>query len=159
MSTATPPTGKRTIQRGIRGSSGTGRQSRGRRIQPSHGGPRPRVLVAGAGVAGLETLLALRALAGDRIDVTLLAPELKFVNSSLSVAQPFTPRRARGIRIEDIAIELGASWHRGTLDRVEHARRRAVTRDGDRLAYEMLVLAVGARPGRAMEFNGRSDIS
>ena len=163
MSTATPPTGKRTIQRGIRGSSGTGRQSRGRRIQPSHGGPRPRVLVAGAGVAGLETLLALRALAGDRIHVTLLAPELKFVNSSLSVAQPFTPRRARGIRIEDIAIELGASWHRGTLDRVEHARRRAVTRDGDRRAYEMLVLAVGARPGRAwnstdvLTFRGGND--
>jgi sulfide:quinone oxidoreductase len=121
------------------------------------------VLVAGAGVAGLETLLALRALAGDRIDVTLLAPELKFVNSSMSAAQPFTPRRARGVRIQDIAIELGARWHRGTLDRVEHARRRAVTRDDDRLAYEMLVLAVGARPGRAwnstdvLTFHGGND--
>ena len=28
---------------------------------------RPRVLIAGAGVAGLETLLALRALPGDRV--------------------------------------------------------------------------------------------
>ena len=148
MSTATPPTSKRTIQRGIRGSGATRRQTRGGRTRPSHRGARPRVLIAGAGVAGLETLLALRALAGDRIDVTLLAPELKFVNSSMSVAQPFIPRRARGVRIEDIAIELGARWLRGTLDRVEHARRRGVTRDGDRLAYEMLVLAVGARPGR-----------
>jgi hypothetical protein len=31
-------------------------------------------LVAGGGVAGLEVLLALRALAGDRIDLTLVAP-------------------------------------------------------------------------------------
>ena len=124
---------------------------------------RPRVLVAGAGVAGLETLLALRALAGDRIDVTLLAPELKFVNSSMSTAQPFAPRRVRGVRIENIAIELRARWHRGTLDRVDHARRRAVTRDGDRLPYEMLVLAVGARPGRewrstdVLTFHGGND--
>jgi NADPH-dependent 2,4-dienoyl-CoA reductase/sulfur reductase-like enzyme len=34
----------------------------------------PRVLIAGGGVAGLETLLALRALAGDRVDITILAP-------------------------------------------------------------------------------------
>ena len=39
----------------------------------------PRVLVAGGGVAGLETLLALRALAGDRVDITLVAPELRFI--------------------------------------------------------------------------------
>ena len=34
-----------------------------------------RVLIAGGGVAGLETLLALRALAGDLVDLELLAPE------------------------------------------------------------------------------------
>jgi len=63
--------------------------------------------------------------------------------------QRFVPNVLPGGQlIEDISIELGARWLRGTLDRVEHARRRAVTRDGDRLAYEMLVLALGARPGR-----------
>ena len=35
---------------------------------------RPHVLIAGGGVAGLETLLALRALAADRVDITILAP-------------------------------------------------------------------------------------
>jgi hypothetical protein len=39
---------------------------------------RARVLIAGGGVAGLETLLALRALAADRVETTILAPELKF---------------------------------------------------------------------------------
>ena len=60
---------------------------------------RPRVLIAGGGVAGLETLLALRALAADRVDITILAPELKFVNRSMAVDQPFKRQRARGIRL------------------------------------------------------------
>ena len=34
------------------------------------------MLIAGGGVAGLETLLALRALAPDRLDITILAPDL-----------------------------------------------------------------------------------
>ena len=45
---------------------------------------RPHVLIAGGGVAGLEALLALRALAADRVDVGILAPELKFVNRAMS---------------------------------------------------------------------------
>jgi sulfide:quinone oxidoreductase len=51
---------------------------------------RRRVLIAGGGVAGLETLLALRALAADRLEVTLLAPELKFVNRSTLMHIPRT---------------------------------------------------------------------
>jgi Aconitase C-terminal domain len=53
-----------------------------------------RVLIAGGGVAGLETLLALRALAGDRLDITILAPELEFVNS-LDVRGPALRDAAR----------------------------------------------------------------
>ena len=123
----------------------------------------PHVLIAGGGVAGLETLLALRALAADRVDITILAPELKFVNRSMSAQQPFTVQRVRGFRLEDTAAELGAHWHRGTLDRVEHARHRAVTRNGDELAYDTLVLALGAHPKREWEsqdvltYHGRRD--
>jgi sulfide:quinone oxidoreductase len=106
---------------------------------------RLRVLVAGGGVAGLETLLALRALAGDRVEVTIVAPELKFINRAMAVDQPFKRQRVRGIRLEDVAAEFGARWHRGALDRVEHARRRGVTKAGDELPYDVLVLAIGAR--------------
>ena len=35
---------------------------------------RHRVVIAGAGVAGLEALVALHGLAGDRVDVTLVSP-------------------------------------------------------------------------------------
>jgi sulfide:quinone oxidoreductase len=105
-----------------------------------------RVLIAGGGVAGLETLLALRALAGDRVDITVLAPELKFVNRSMAVDQPFKPQRVRGLRLEATAAEFGARWHHGALDRVEPDRHVVVTKDHDELAYDRLVLALGAHP-------------
>jgi sulfide:quinone oxidoreductase len=38
-----------------------------------------RVLIAGGGAAGLETMMALRALAGERVDLTLVAPDDEFV--------------------------------------------------------------------------------
>jgi sulfide:quinone oxidoreductase len=58
---------------------------------------------------------------------------------------PFKDHRVHGVRMEDIAAELGAHWLRRTLDRVSHEERVAVTKDGMELPYEMLVLAVGAR--------------
>jgi sulfide:quinone oxidoreductase len=115
---------------------------------------RPRVVIAGGGVAGLETLLALRALAGGRVDLTLVAPELRFVNRSMSVDQPFRTQRVRGVKLEDIAAEHGARWHRGALDRVERKRRVIVTKAGHELAYDMLVLALGARPEREWHTDG-----
>ena len=36
------------------------------------------IVIAGGGVAGLEALLALQALAGDRVALTLIAPEPDF---------------------------------------------------------------------------------
>jgi sulfide:quinone oxidoreductase len=109
---------------------------------------RPRVVIAGGGVAGLETLLALHSLAGDRVEITLVEPELTFVNRSMAVREPFKGSGARGVRTEDIAAECGAHWVRRMLDRVAHEERVAVTTDGLRLPYDMLVLAVGARrPG------------
>jgi sulfide:quinone oxidoreductase len=121
------------------------------------------VLIAGGGVAGLETLLALRALAADRVDVSILAPELKFLNRAMSAQQPFRVQRLRGLRLEDTAAELGARWHRGTLDRVVHEQHRVVTRDGESLRYDTLVLALGAHPKREWEsedvltYHGRPD--
>jgi sulfide:quinone oxidoreductase len=115
---------------------------------PRNPSRRQRVLIAGGGVAGLETLLALRALAADRLDITLLAPELKFVNLSMSVDQPFKLQRGRGLRLKDTAAEFGAHWHQGTLDRVEPGQHLVFTRDGEELPYDMLVLALGAHPER-----------
>jgi sulfide:quinone oxidoreductase len=144
--------GRRPGQRGkaVRAAS-AGRSAANAAISPppsAQKSARPRVLIAGGGVAGLETLLALRALAPDRVDITILAPELKFMNRSMAVEQPFKVQRGRGLRLEDTAAELGARWHRGALDRAEPGQHRVVTKDGDELPYDRLVLALGAHPER-----------
>jgi sulfide:quinone oxidoreductase len=115
---------------------------------------RPRVLIAGGGVAGLETLLALRALAGDRVDITLLAPEAKFVNRSMAVDEPSAIRSPRALRLRETAAAFDATWHRGSLERVEPERRMVITRHGTQLPYDRLVLALGARSEREWRSEG-----
>jgi sulfide:quinone oxidoreductase len=48
-----------------------------------------RALIVGGGVAGLEAALALRDLAGDRVQTTLLSPDPDFVYRPMTVREPF----------------------------------------------------------------------
>jgi len=61
---------------------------------------RPHVLIAGAGVAGLEAVLALRASLGDNVDITIVSPETKFVNSSMALNEPSNPSADTVLRSE-----------------------------------------------------------
>ena len=109
-------------------------------------GNRPaQVLVAGGGVAGLETCFALRDLAGDRVECTILTPEREFVYRPMAVAEPFARGRAQRVGLDRIAEDAGARLVQGSLAEVDDAQRTAVTAAGDRLAYDYLVVAVGAR--------------
>jgi sulfide:quinone oxidoreductase len=103
-----------------------------------------QVLVAGGGVAGLETCLALRDLAGDRAQCTLLTPEEEFVYRPMAVAEPFARGRAQRRRLDRIAADAGARLLQGALAEVVDAERVAVTAAGDRVHYDALVVAVGA---------------
>ena len=67
-----------------------------------------RVVVAGGGIAALEVLAGLGALAGERVDVTLLAPDRSFSYRPLSTAVPFTFRDERTRTLEELADGLGA---------------------------------------------------
>jgi sulfide:quinone oxidoreductase len=124
---------------------------------------RPDVLIAGAGVAGLEAVLALRALLGDTVDITIVSPETKFVNSSMALNEPSKPQRRHGLALQDVAGDLAARWHRGSVRSVDAELRMVVTDGGMELAYDKLVLAVGARfaqPTRAkgvLTYHGRRD--
>jgi sulfide:quinone oxidoreductase len=104
------------------------------------------VVVVGAGVAGLETLLALRAAAGDRVEIVLLAPEAKFFNRSMAIDRPASTARVPGLRIRQITEYLRVEWLRGVLERVDPDRRVVSTSAGRELRYDRLVLAIGARP-------------
>jgi sulfide:quinone oxidoreductase len=106
---------------------------------------RKRVLIAGGGVAALEAMIALRDLADDVVDVTLVAPQPDFVYRPLSVAEPFCLGHAAHYPLAALASEFGAGVVRATLAEVDAAGHRAVLDDGSVLAYDALLIAIGAR--------------
>src|SRR5215207_3511508 len=103
-----------------------------------------RVLIAGGGVAGLEALLALRDLAGDRVALTLLAPEREFTYRPMAVAVPFARGHMQRRDLADVARATSAEFVRGELTEVDVPGRAAVLTDGRRLDYDALLVAVGA---------------
>jgi sulfide:quinone oxidoreductase len=103
-----------------------------------------KVLVAGGGVAGLEACLALRDLAGDRVECTLLSPDDDFVYRPMAVAEPFARGRVQREPLARIAEDAGARLVRGALAEVDDRAREVVTAAGDRVPYDALVVAVGA---------------
>ena len=103
-----------------------------------------RVLIAGAGVAGLETMLALDALAGDRLAVTLLDPGTDFLYRPMTVAQPFAAGHATRHALAELAAAAGAEHVRDGLAAVDPAAQVVHTAGGRSLAYDALVLALGA---------------
>jgi sulfide:quinone oxidoreductase len=106
------------------------------------------VAIAGSGVAGLEAALALRALAEDRVSVTLLAASSEFVYRPMRVREPFGYASARRYSLEKIARELGAGLVRDSLTWVDAARRVAHADECGALSYDALILALGARVQR-----------
>ena len=120
------------------------------------------VLIAGGGVAALEAMVALRSLAGDRVDVGLLAPDSDFFYRPLSVAEPFGAGQAHRFDLRSLAQGCGA-WHAlGSLVAVDGDRRSVRTSQGATFGYDVLLLAVGARPREAipgaLTFRGQLDV-
>ncbi|CAN5467609.1 hypothetical protein BH10ACT11_BH10ACT11_06630 [soil metagenome] len=114
------------------------------RASDTHDGPL-RVLIAGGGVAALETLLALRALAGDRVAPMMFAPDPSFHYRPLSVTEPFGRAIARNLDLAEVALEHGATFLRDGLAEVDTTQRVATTTGGRELDYDVLVIAIGAR--------------
>jgi sulfide:quinone oxidoreductase len=121
-----------------------------------------QVVIVGAGVAGLETAIALRALSGPRVDITLVAPTREFVYRPLSVAEPFDVARARAYPVEAIAEDLGATFVQDELAWVGVRGQRVFLRSGDDIPYDALVLALGASPSApwpdVRTFRGPADV-
>ena len=122
-----------------------------------------RVLIAGAGMAALEALLALDDLAGERVRVDLLAATPDFHYRPLAVVEPFghaegEHRLALGSMVRD----LGAGHVFDDVAGVDVEQRRVHGTSGADYGYDALVLAVGARameavPG-ALTFHGPSGV-
>ena len=108
------------------------------------------VLIAGTGVAGLEALLALRDLAGDRVRVTLLGPADEFVYRPMLVAEPFGSAEVLTIPLHGVVESTGAAHLRDSLASVDPAARTVTTSGGEEVPYDALLVALGAQPLEAV---------
>ena len=104
-----------------------------------------RVLVAGGGVAGVEALLTLHALAGDRVDLTLADAQADFVYRPMKVAEAFGRGIARRHPMRDIARDAGAHLVADNVTSVDPGARTARTAGGETLRYDAVLVATGAQ--------------
>jgi sulfide:quinone oxidoreductase len=119
------------------------------------------VLVAGGGVAAIEAMLALRDIAGERVSMTLVAPQRDFHYRPLSVGEPFALGRALSIPLATIARDVGADVIHGSLAAVDADAHTARLENGATLSYDALLVAIGARRVPALRhaktFRGQED--
>jgi sulfide:quinone oxidoreductase len=105
-----------------------------------------RVVIAGAGIAGVEGLLRLRRLAGDALTITLLSPADDLVYRPSRVLEPFAlgqpPTRYPVARI---AADASCRWVQDGLDWVDPPGRAVHTTGGLELPYDALLLALGGQ--------------
>jgi sulfide:quinone oxidoreductase len=106
----------------------------------------PRAVVVGGGVAGLEALIGLRTLAGDRLELELVAPQPTFAYRPLSVAAAFGMAPSPTLEIERVTRSLQAACVIDALCAVDPRAKEIVLASGARHAYDVLVIACGARP-------------
>ena len=121
------------------------------RMVASRNGTGPkRVLIAGGGVAALEAMLALKELATGLLEVELVAPERDFVYRPLAVAEPFGLGSMRRFDLAALVDGAGAKLRTDAVTAVDADRHHVGTRRGDEIAYDVLILALGARPREAI---------
>jgi sulfide:quinone oxidoreductase len=120
-----------------------------------------RVVAAGAGVAGLELALALRALAADLVSVELIAPEREFTYRPLAVAEPFRTGDVKRFPLEPLVAATGASLRSASVAAVEPDSKTVRLEDGESVEFDSFVVALGARPVPAvvgaLTFRGPQD--
>ncbi len=109
------------------------------------------VVIAGGGVAGLEGLLALRAFAADRVDLTLVAPDPEFTYRPLAVAEPFALGHAHHVPLSRFADEAGAELVIDATVGVDDGRGELRLRDAGSRSYDALLVAPGANAVAGVE--------
>lgn len=104
-----------------------------------------RVVICGGGIAAVEGLLRLRKLAGDSIDITVVAPNDELILRPLAVRQPFAGGAPKHYPLRQVVADSGAEWLQDSLSWVDPDDQIVHTEDGRQLNFDALLLAVGAR--------------
>lgn len=105
-----------------------------------------RVVVVGGGVAALEACFALDALAGDRVHVTLVAPNAHLMYRPVEAHDPLALDARVRIPIAHLARAAHAELRHDRVTAYDPGARRVHTGRGYELGYDALVVAAGARP-------------
>jgi sulfide:quinone oxidoreductase len=103
------------------------------------------VVIVGGGVAGLEALLALQALAGDRIDLTLVSQQDAFIDRPMTVAEPFHLGLAARHSLPELVAQRGAAFVGASAAAVRVDEHRLSCAGGPDIGFDTLILAPGAR--------------
>jgi sulfide:quinone oxidoreductase len=110
----------------------------------------PVVCVVGAGTPGLEALLSARAQIGPRAELRLIAPDREFRYRPMSADSLFRPARERALAIGDLVARVGATWIEDRAEAVYEDERSVLTRDGDTVSFDYLLLVPGTRSKRTL---------
>jgi sulfide:quinone oxidoreductase len=128
--------------RGI--ADGTGLRQREHRRMPIPNITPLRVVIAGGGVGALETLMALHDLGEQQLALTLVAPDDDFVLRPMSVAVPFSEGHVTRVPLHDVCERFGAHHVKSAVYEVDPDARTVACDNGEVVAYDRLVLAIGA---------------
>ena len=101
------------------------------------------VLIVGGGTAALEAALHLQRVAGQRVRLTILAPDDHFATRAMAVLSPFAAGRSPDVSLTRLAAEAGAHLLRGRLASVDAPGHRVMTTAGEEIPYDELLIAVG----------------
>jgi sulfide:quinone oxidoreductase len=102
-------------------------------------------VIGGGGVAAVEAALALRAIARERIALTIVTRAADFVYRPLAVVRPFQARPTYRIELARVAADVDAELVSADAVAVDDSHRQLVLSNGQRQSYDALLIAIGAR--------------
>jgi sulfide:quinone oxidoreductase len=103
-----------------------------------------RVVIVGGGIAALEAALALHDLAGNRVRVTVIAPEPEFMLRPQDIVWPSARGHRSRVALERFMGELGGSFRRTSTLSIDAELRTVRCATGPDEHYDALIVAVGA---------------
>ncbi len=120
-----------------------------------------RVVIAGSGPAAVEAALTFDDLAPD-VDVQMLAADRRYLDVPMSVVAPFGHGTMRSYPLH-LLSDRGIGFHEDRLVEVDVEGRIARTATGASVAYDALLVAVGAEMGAeppgSVPFGGRAGVA
>jgi sulfide:quinone oxidoreductase len=111
-----------------------------------------RVVIAGAGIAALETVLALRALTGAQTSVTLIAPEPDFTVQLPGNAQPDAQGHLSDLDLGRFMSDHDGHFRRTAVLSIDSESRTVHCVSGPDQPYDSLIIAVGASSRPAFRY-------